>query len=71
MKKLAAGLLVLVANAAYLAAREDATLFYFGNVLLHLALGTILTGAAAVVLPRAWPRLGFLLRAAMPGLVVG
>jgi Tfp pilus assembly protein PilF len=71
MKKLAAGLLVLVANGAYLAARDDATLFYFGNVLLHLALGTILTGAAAVVLPRAWPRLGFLLCAAMPGLVVG
>ena len=34
-------LILLVANAAYLAALPAANLFYIANILLHLALGAI------------------------------
>ena len=58
MRKLSLGFLVLVANSAYLASHADATLFYFGSVVLHLLLGMLLIAAAARELPgwRAWPR---------------
>src|SRR5688572_29590701 len=60
MSWLAAGFLVLVVNSAYLAARADPSLFYFTNVLLHIALGLVLTVAAVVRWARRWrlwPRL--------------
>jgi len=48
----AAGWLVLLVNTAYIAAFPSPTLFYMGNVVLHLALGLALT--LAVV--RLWRR---------------
>ncbi len=42
-------LTALILNAAYLAWRDDATLFYFANVLLHLALGVGLSVAGALL----------------------
>jgi len=39
---LAAGLLVLLLNSAYLAVRDDASLLYVGNVVLHLFLGAVI-----------------------------
>ena len=54
------GFLVLVVNSAYLAARADASVFYFGNLVLHMVLGLALAVAAAVRWGRQWrlwPRL--------------
>jgi tetratricopeptide (TPR) repeat protein len=48
LKKLAFGFLVLIVNSAYLAARADASPFYFANVALHLLLGVALATAAAM-----------------------
>jgi hypothetical protein len=42
--KLAAVFILLVLNSAYLAARADASLFYFANVALHAVLGLVLEG---------------------------
>ncbi|PYQ47809.1 MAG: hypothetical protein DMF78_22760 [Acidobacteria bacterium] len=69
MRKLSLAFLVLVANSAYLAASAEPSLFYFGNVALHLLLGAGLTLAAAREVPqwRRWPRL---LAAAAPLLAV-
>jgi tetratricopeptide (TPR) repeat protein len=44
--------LVLLVNTAYLAAFPAPTIFYMGNVLLHLVLGVALAVAAAVLLRR-------------------
>jgi tetratricopeptide (TPR) repeat protein len=48
----AAGWLVLLVNTAYIAAFPTPTLFYMGNVVLHLALGLALT----VAVVRLWRR---------------
>jgi tetratricopeptide (TPR) repeat protein len=48
---LAGGLLVLGLNSLYLAARAEASLFYFGNVGLHVLLGL---GTAAALLRLTW-----------------
>jgi tetratricopeptide (TPR) repeat protein len=59
-------LALLLANTAYVAALPSATIFYVGNVLLHLALGL----AACAVLIWQWrrsPRAGLLLAAALLG----
>jgi tetratricopeptide (TPR) repeat protein len=60
----AAALLALGANSLYLAARADASLFYFGNVVLHLLLG--ITAAALLVrlASRHWTRLSGVWRVA-------
>ena len=42
----AAGWLALLVNTAYIAALPSPTLFYMGNVVLHLVLGLALTVAA-------------------------
>src|SRR6185503_5042580 len=47
VKLLVIGFLVLLVNSSYLAAYADPTLFYFGNVGLHLILGVVLTIAFA------------------------
>ena len=52
MKKFAVGFIVLILNSAYLAARADASPFYFANVALHLLLGVALATAAAMRLAR-------------------
>jgi tetratricopeptide (TPR) repeat protein len=49
-----AGWLVLLLNTAYIAAFPSPTLFYMGNVVLHLALGLALT----VAVVRLWRRGG-------------
>jgi len=58
VRKLGLLFLVLLVNSAYLAARADATLFYFANVVLHLLLGAGLAVAAALEVRgwRTWPR---------------
>ncbi|HET8647888.1 MAG TPA: multiheme c-type cytochrome, partial [Vicinamibacteria bacterium] len=68
MSRLAVGFLVLLANSAYLAARSDPTVFYFANVVLHVALGAGLAVAAGRRLRgrRAAP----LLKAAAPLLLL-
>ncbi len=50
---LLAGFLLLVLNSAYLAAFADPSLFYFGNLLLHLILGLLLVAAAIPLVRRA------------------
>lgn len=52
LKILSIGFLVLLLNSAYLAAYADPTIFYMGNVLLHLGLGILLTIFFAVYLVR-------------------
>src|SRR6185295_10308842 len=42
VKVLVFGYLLLLVNSSYLAAYADPTLFYFGNVALHLILGVVL-----------------------------
>jgi len=59
---------VLLVNSAYIAAFPQPTLFYMGNVVLHLALGVTLM-AAAVFFFRRWPReCGLFLIAGLPAL---
>ncbi|HVR09234.1 MAG TPA: tetratricopeptide repeat protein [Thermoanaerobaculia bacterium] len=52
-KLVAAGWLALLLNTAYIAALPSATLFYMGNVVLHLALGLALTVAVLLLWRRA------------------
>jgi tetratricopeptide (TPR) repeat protein len=66
LRGLGAGVFVLFLNSAYLAARADASAFYFANVALHVVLGVALMLAAVVwrrLLPRQW-RLALALLAA-------
>ena len=58
------GFLVLALNSLYLAARSDASLFYFANVGLHLALGLGVAAGAGSLVRRHWASLPALLRAA-------
>jgi tetratricopeptide (TPR) repeat protein len=51
----AAGWLVLLVNTAYIAAFPSPTLFYMGNVVLHLALGLALTLAVVRLSRRGRP----------------
>ncbi|MDQ2900386.1 MAG: hypothetical protein M3Y07_11390, partial [Acidobacteriota bacterium] len=46
------GLIVLLVNTAYVAAFASPTVFYMGNVALHLLLGIALTIAAAFLIRR-------------------
>ncbi|MBL8242130.1 MAG: tetratricopeptide repeat protein [Bryobacterales bacterium] len=53
LRKLAAILFVaLVANSAYIGAFAEPTIFYMGNVLLHVALGVVLFLLGLPLLPR-------------------
>jgi tetratricopeptide (TPR) repeat protein len=61
---LAGGLLLLGLNSVYLAARADATLAYFGNVVLHAALGLGTAVALGRLTRRHWTVLDGLWRAA-------
>jgi tetratricopeptide (TPR) repeat protein len=61
---LAGALLVLGLNTAYLAARADPTLFYFGNVVAHVLLGMAVAAALGSRLRRHWRGLGMLWRLA-------
>jgi tetratricopeptide (TPR) repeat protein len=48
----AAGLILLLVNTGYIAAFKSATIFYMGNVLLHLVLGVAVTLAGFLLLVR-------------------
>jgi len=68
MKKwFAVALLLLTLNSAYIFAVHPPTVLYMGNVLFHLALGTLLLGAALFQLRRA-PSLGTFIAAGAVGL---
>jgi tetratricopeptide (TPR) repeat protein len=70
-KRLAAGFLLLVLNSAYLAARADATAFYFANVAFHVAFGVLVTLVALGRLPDLWRRFGGAARAGLALLAGG
>jgi hypothetical protein len=63
------GLVVLLVNTGYLAGFPSPTIFYVGNVLLHLALGLALT-VPAVLLVKRIPALGFFLFTSGTGIVI-
>ena len=50
MTRVAAAFGALLINSAYLAASSSPTLFYFSNILIHIALGI----ALAIVCLRPW-----------------
>jgi len=56
------GTFILLLNSAYLAATASPTLFYFGNVVLHMALGLVLGWVFVGRLATAWRGLGLLVR---------
>jgi tetratricopeptide (TPR) repeat protein len=63
-----AGLALLLGfNSAYLAFRNDPTLFYFTNVGLHLALGLTLILLTPPVVRRLWTGAGVLARSSVVG----
>jgi tetratricopeptide (TPR) repeat protein len=51
---LAAAIALLVLNTAYLYASAAPTLFYFGNVILHIVVGLVLAVALAIRLRPVW-----------------
>src|SRR5579872_4964589 len=60
--------LILLLNTAYVAALPSPTIFYMGNVLLHLVLGVVLT-VALLFLLREFPfAAGFFLAASALGI---
>ena len=61
------GLLLLVANTAYIWSFHPPTVLYMANVLLHLGLGVVLAVAAAVMVRRR-PAMGVFLLAAAVGI---
>jgi tetratricopeptide (TPR) repeat protein len=70
MRKLTVVFVACIVNSAYLAARADASLFYFSNVALHVVLGVGLTVAGLRTVRSAWPGLPPLVRAGAPGLAL-
>jgi Flp pilus assembly protein TadD len=53
------GLLALLLNSAYIWAFASPTIFYMGNVLLHVALGVAVAAGALVLLGRRWRQAPF------------
>jgi tetratricopeptide (TPR) repeat protein len=53
-KWVAAGFLLLILNSAYIWAFASPTVFYMGNVLLHVLLGVAVAAGAAVLLRGRW-----------------
>ncbi len=62
---LGGALLALALNSIYLAARADASLFYFANVALHVVLGLAVAAAIGGLAGRRWPGLDAPSRAAL------
>jgi tetratricopeptide (TPR) repeat protein len=71
LKRLAVVFVLLVLNSAYLAARADATLFYFSNVGLHVLLGLAAAALAARACRSLWPGADGLLRGGLALLAAG
>ena len=63
-RALAGALLALGLNSVYLAARAEASLFYFGNVILHAVLGLAVLAALGRLARRRWTSLGTAWRSA-------
>ncbi len=63
--------LVLLVNSSYLAGYADPTLFYFGNVALHLILGVVLTIAFAIYAFRRFGQFSRTMKLAVVLLAVG
>jgi Flp pilus assembly protein TadD len=55
-KWVAAGFLLLILNTAYIWAFASPTVFYMGNVLLHVLLGVAVAAGAVVAMRGRWPR---------------
>ena len=53
-KLLIVGFFLLILNSVYLISFGSPTMFYIGNVLLHITLGLVLTVALAILLPCWW-----------------
>jgi tetratricopeptide (TPR) repeat protein len=68
---LRAALLLFLVNTLYLAAFASPTLFYFGNVVLHMTLGLVLGGIYAIWLTRRWRGLGLAVRSSAIVLAAG
>ena len=64
----AIGFIVLLVNTAYIAAFASPTVFYMGNVLLHLVLGVALTVALLFLLRQFPAAAGFFLAASALGI---
>src|ERR1051325_10137211 len=64
VKVLIAGFFVLLVNSSYLAAYAEPTLFYFGNIALHILLGAALALWFAFYAIRHFKAFSWLLRAA-------
>jgi tetratricopeptide (TPR) repeat protein len=64
-------LLVLAVNSLYLGARATASLFYFANVVLHVALGLAAAAALSRAARGAWPRLDPVWRTAALAFALG
>ncbi len=62
LKLLIAGFVLLLLNSSYLAAYGDPTVFYFANMMLHFALGLLLTGIFLSVLRHHWAQFPALLK---------
>src|SRR5690348_955115 len=62
---------VLILNSAYLAATASPTLFYFTNVVAHIALGCALALFWTRAGWREWPRLTVWMRTAAAVLLLG
>src|SRR5882762_2085504 len=71
VKLLVIGYLVLLVNSSYLAGYADPTLFYFGNVALHLILGVVLTVAFATYAFRRFRQFSRTMKLAVVLLAVG
>jgi tetratricopeptide (TPR) repeat protein len=67
IKLLVIGFLLLLVNSSYLAAHADPSVFYFGNVALHIGLGLLLAGVSAVSLLKR-PKMPPLIQAGAVGL---
>src|SRR5262245_4658501 len=66
-----ASVLLLLLNTLYLSLTASPTLFYFANVVLHMALGLALGGMFAIRLTRAWTGLSTWLRLAATVFAIG
>lgn len=64
LKFLVAGFVLLLLNSSYLAAYGDPSVFYIANMMLHFALGLLLTGVFLAFLRQRWAQFQALLKGA-------
>jgi tetratricopeptide (TPR) repeat protein len=71
IRALVIGFFALLLNSAYLVTHDEPTLFYFTQVVAHLALGLLLAGAFGRRVGAEWRRSGSAFRLAAPLLLAG